>query len=120
MNRKITVNFAEIHNNQLNLNINEAITDLVPSGQILVDSDHFSFIYLMENKDDYTYIELPETIWPVLKEALDGKLPAWLIFKGGQLKLTLFQEELDYVTNNIKGNGNYSLKMVRKVEEIFF
>ena len=42
----------------------------MPSGQMLVDSAGFSFVYLLENEDTYTYISVPETFWKELKEVI--------------------------------------------------
>lgn len=119
MNKTITINLAQLDHNRLNLITNEPITGLVPKEHILVDSDQFSFIYLTEYKDDYTYIVLPEPIWLSLKKAMDGKYPAFLVGDDGEMQLPSFHEELEYIINNIEGNGNYGDQMVEKVEKTF-
>lgn len=119
MNKKITINQAVIENNQLHFITNEAITGFIPKGHMLVDSDHFSFIYIMEENDSYIYVVLGESIWVALREAINGKLPAFLLSNQEQIELISFQEELEYVISNIKGNGNYGEAMVEKIETIF-
>ncbi|MFF2446155.1 hypothetical protein ACFVSW_03555 [Neobacillus sp. NPDC058068] len=119
MKKRITILKASITENRLLLEANEPISGLVPAEQILVDSKQYSFIYLMEDKEDYTYIDLPEQIWSFLKSAQEQKLPVWINFKDQQLELLHFHEELEYVISNIGGNSNYGKEMVTKVEAIF-
>jgi hypothetical protein len=119
MKQKIHIQNAEIKENQLLLKTDLPISDLKAVGQILVDSDHFSFIYLTENKDDYTYIVLPESCWPQLKEALLLEIPAYLVSQGEKLELIHFHHELHFLIENIKGNSNYGEAMVEKVENTF-
>lgn len=111
---------ADITANKLLITADKTLKDLQPGGQILVDSDNTSFIYLMEGQDDeYTYIVLPEMIWPVLKKAKDEALPVWITYQDEHIELVDFLEELEYVISNIKGNSNYGKEMVAKVEEVF-
>jgi hypothetical protein len=119
MKKRIQIQSANIKNNRLQLNANETIKGLKPGEQILVDSDQFFFIYLMEDKEDYTYIVLSEQIWPLLKSALEEKLPVWLIFNDERTELTGFLEDLNYVLSNIKDNSNYGEEMLIKVDDIF-
>lgn len=119
MKKRITILNAIITEKKLLLETNEPINGLIPSEQILVDSDQYSFIYLMEHQEDYTYIVLPEQIWPSLKEALEKNLPVWIHSNGDHIELINFHDEFDYVINNIKGNSNYGTEMVTKVERLF-
>ena len=119
MNKQIKINQATVESNRVNLLTNETITGFIPKEHILVDSDHFSFIYLMEKNDQYVYVGLDESIWHVLKEAIDQKLPAFLVSDKEDVELISFQDEMEYIINNIKGNGNYGEEMVAKVEKTF-
>lgn len=119
MKKRITILKASITENRLLLEANEPISSLVPAEQILVDTKQYSFIYLMEDQEDYTYIDLPEQIWPFLKSAQAQKFPVWISFKEKQLELLNFHEELEYVISNIGGNSNYGNEMVTKVDGIF-
>ena len=119
MNKRITINKANLLESKLYLQASESISGLSPTEQILVDSKEFSFVYLMENLEGYTYIEMNQTIWPLLKKGLEQKIPVWVSFENEQMELTNFNEELNDLINNIRGNSNYGAEMVTKVEEIF-
>ncbi|MED1472066.1 hypothetical protein [Bacillus salipaludis] len=119
MKKKLTAVNGKITENQITFNVGEAITHLRPAEQILVDSDQLSFIYLMEDHEDYSYIAFPEDTWELLKTAVKNKLPVWLSYNNEQVELSQFTEELDYIISNIRGNGNYGDQMVSKVEENF-
>ncbi|WP_040204553.1 UPF0738 family protein [Neobacillus jeddahensis] len=119
MKKRITILEAIITDNKLILETNESINGLIPAEQILVDSTQCSFIYLMEDQEEYTYIVLPETIWPSLKAAQEQELPVKLSTNDDQIELVNFQEELEYIISNIKGNSNYGHEMVTKVEGVF-
>lgn len=119
MKRKIEIIKVELTENKLLLHANQSINELTPSEQILVDSENFSFIYLMEDLHDYTYIVIPEAFWKQLKEMLDKELPVWIHFENDEIELANFYEELSFVVSNIRGNSNYGDEMVTKVEQIF-
>lgn len=119
MNKRITIIKADLMDERLLLHANKSIIGLIPNEQILVDSMHFSFVYLMENPEGYTYIDIPETIWSFLKITLEKRTPVWIQFEDEQMELSNFNEELEEVINNIRGNSNYGSEMVTKVEEIF-
>ncbi|WML43395.1 hypothetical protein [Neobacillus sp. PS3-40] len=119
MQKSITINSTDVINNKLMVEANVSIKGLIPGEQMLADSDHFSFIYLLEKANEYTYLVLPEAIWPALKEVIKQNLPVIITFNEDQLELTNFKEELEYLISNIKGNGNYGEEMVEKVETLF-
>ncbi|GHH98458.1 hypothetical protein [Neobacillus kokaensis] len=119
MKQRLTVSKASITETKLQLEVSESLSGLIPAGQILVDSEQYSFIYLMEDQEDYTYIVLPEQIWSELKSALEQVLPVWLSGSDQELELLHFHDELGFIIGNIKGNSNYGKEMVEKVEEIF-
>jgi hypothetical protein len=119
MNKRITITKANFLDSKLYLHASESISGLSPAEQILVDSKEFSFVYLLENLEGYTYIDMKEPIWPLLKKLLDKSIPVWILFEDEQLELTNFYEELTELINNIRGNSNYGAEMVTKVEEIF-
>lgn len=122
MNERLIIKNALIKNQtelQLEIDSNHKLNELRASGQMLVDSDGFSFIYLLENADTYTYIAIPETVWNDLKIAVANNLPVVVTNGSEQILLTRFQEELTYLIENIKGNSNYGEEMVNKVETVF-
>jgi len=119
MKRKIDISQAKIVDGTLYLYASDSLSHLKPAGQILVDSEQTSFIYLMETPEDYTYVVLPESLWPILKEGLEGQSSVWIKNDTEQIELTDFYEELAYVIQNIQGNSNYGENMVQKTEEYF-
>jgi Family of unknown function (UPF0738) len=122
MNKRLIIKNSLIKNQielLLEIDSNHKLTDLKASGQMLVDSDGCSFIYLLENADTYTYISIPETVWNDLKTAVSKNLPVIVTNGSEKIFLTNFQEELTYLIENIKGNSNYGEEMVNKVETVF-
>ncbi|MGN7398470.1 hypothetical protein ACTHO0_01345 [Cytobacillus praedii] len=122
MKKKIKIMNAEWNNNEeLVLQVEEgaSILEMKPMGQMLVDSDQLSFIYVVDKDDDYTYISIPESTWPKLKNALENSAEVYITDQKDQLLLTDFHEELSYLIENIKGNSNYGEAMVEKVEALF-
>ncbi|HWJ80557.1 MAG TPA: hypothetical protein VNR61_21035 [Niallia sp.] len=89
-------------------------------GQMLVDSDSIAFIYLLEKDNEYVYLEIPQPLWNECKKALEAN--AVFILESGETRIVLeqFKEELEYLIENIQGNGNYGEKMGNEVETIFF
>ncbi|CEG26120.1 hypothetical protein [Bacillus sp. B-jedd] len=120
MKKRVLVTDSEIQNSELILKTNEAIDGLSPRGQMLVDSDQLSFVYLMEEGDEYVYILLPESVWADMKKGYDESLPVFLQAKESRIGLTGFNDELGYLAENIKGNSNYGETMAAKVETIFY
>ncbi|WP_160720823.1 hypothetical protein [Bacillus sp. USDA818B3_A] len=119
MKQKIIIETAAISGHTLLLTTDHSINGLIPAEQILVDSDNHTFIYLMEDQEDYTYIVLPESIWPSLKTASTQKLQVHIRANEEQIELKNFNDEFEYILSNIKGNSNYGDKLVTKVEEFF-
>lgn len=115
MRKKIDIQSAEKIGEHLHLLAAEPVTGLTSSGQMLVDSENHSFIYIMEDEDQYTYIVLREHLWPELKSALNQKNPVFLNNLNDKIELVNFQAELEYLLDNIKGNGNYGDEMEKKV-----
>lgn len=95
------------------------LSEVKATGQMLVDSDGLSFVYVLEINDEYTYLAIKEDFWPELKRGLDSQSNVYLSNSTKQLELENFFEELEYLVENIKGNGNYGEEMVTKVEACF-
>ncbi|KAB7667565.1 hypothetical protein [Bacillus sp. B1-b2] len=88
-------------------------------GQMLVDSDSIGFIYLLEKENEYVYTLIPKSIWHDCKGGLEAQSTFILTNGETNIELVQFQEELEYLVENIKGNGNYGDEMVKEVEAIF-
>jgi|UPI00065DDD14 hypothetical protein len=98
----------------------ETFPALKASGQMIVDSDQFAFIYLAEDKDEYIYLYIHEPVWADLHKALQTDAAVKADIEGEILELTQFSDELSYLIHNIEGNSNYGEEMVAKVESVFF
>lgn len=119
MNQKINITEANIIEENLFLTVESLAATLIPRGQMLVDSDQFAFIYILENEDAYTYLALPEWSWPALKTANENGNKVFVVAGEEKIELIHFNDELSYLIENIKGNSNYGDEMVKKVEDLF-
>lgn len=107
--------------NEIELWVQEetTLTELVPAGQMLVDSDEISFTYLLEKNDEYTYLMIGEETWSDLYHAIKKNARVTITNGHERKELINFREELEYLVENIKGNSNYGEKMVERVEAVF-
>lgn len=122
MKQKINVIQAELNKPELLLHTDTKtnLSQLVPVGQMLVDSDKLTFIYIVDLDGEYTYVTIPVETWQVLSDAIViPDLQVYLVNKDSRLKLQAFIEEMNYLIENIKGNSNYGTEMVESVETIF-
>ena len=123
MNKRIELTKATIENNRLILqpaSLSIEVEELKAKGQMIVDSDQLSFIYILESADEFVYAGLPHTIWTKLKEAKDKGLHVILQINEKEIELADIFPELNYLLENIKGNANYGDEMEKKVVELFF
>ncbi len=120
MQKRIEIQNASLTEDALRLKCGEDLSgaERKASGQMLVDSDHFAFVYILESADSFEYVIIKEHIWPDLKEALDQRKPAVLEAGGKTVELSELHEELDYLLENIKDNANYG-DMEEKVKSVF-
>lgn len=122
MNKRLTIKNVMMKNDdkvRLEIENDQPLNGCKASGQMLVDSDNLTFIYLLEEDDHYTYIAIPETVWKDLKQVIAQSHPVLLTNGSEEILLTQFREELVYLIENIKGNSNYGESMVSKVEVVF-
>ena len=121
MSQRILITDAKIENNELHLSasIKTDLAGVVPTGQMLVDSDQLSFVYIVDQEDGYRYVTIPEDTWSVIQDGLRAGLETFLTYKDGKIKLDRFQSEMEYLIENITGNSNYGEEMVAKVEQVF-
>ncbi|CAM3664077.1 hypothetical protein [Mesobacillus zeae] len=121
MTQKINIEHGAIENGQLILTAEKsvAISDLTAGGNMLVDSDNLAFIYICEQGGAYTYISIPAQVWPDLKTALNEGFQTYVSDGSSLLLLSGLKEEMEYLTENIKGNSNYGEIMVAAVENVF-
>jgi hypothetical protein len=122
MRKKLVIEKVERKDGQLYL-INDhppfSLKEAKPKGHMLVDSDHLSFIYILETDEDFIYVAIPYECWNDVKQALAGEAAVVLKSEELELELTSFKEELTYLIENIDGNANYGERMEQAVKEIF-
>ncbi|NEU29649.1 hypothetical protein GN156_02525 [bacterium LRH843] len=88
--------------------------------RMLVDSDGLAFIYILEDQSELYYVYFPKSTWEELKRVYEsGKTITLEFHEEMQLELTSIHEELTFLIENIKGNGNYGDEMERAVQEVF-
>ena len=121
MSQRILITDVKIENNELHLstNIETDLAAFAPTGQMLVDSDQLSFVYIVDQEEGYRYVTIPEGTWSVIQNGIQAGLETFLTNKNGKLKLDGFQSEMEYLIQNITGNSNYGEEMVAKVEQVF-
>lgn len=91
-----------------------------PEGRMLADSDHLSFLYILDVEEDFIYVNFPENVWGDLNNVLQNKLPIYLqIGTDTRILLIRLHEELEYFIGNIRENSNYGEKMVQAVSQCF-
>lgn len=111
---RIYVNEIKIQDNQVLCYTDKSTEGLTEVGQMIVDSDHFSFVYLMDNGSTFSYLIFVQETWSMLHEHKDKQ-----IIINDTIKLTQFRNELEYLLDNIEGNSNYGNDFVSAVEETF-
>ncbi|KAA1042597.1 hypothetical protein [Macrococcus equipercicus] len=87
---------------------------VTPAGQLLTDSDHFQFVYLLDDGDVYHHLRFVEETWRMMNEYKEKK---WYLY--GTIELEYFSEEFTMLLDNIEGNHNYGKPFVERVEEVF-
>lgn len=93
---------------------------LSPSSRLLVDSDGFAFVYILEDETGFHHIIFHQEMWSALYQALASKQPIVVeLHQDVHMELTHFQEEMDFLLENIKGNGNYGEEFEQAVRAAF-
>ncbi|MEK4424186.1 UPF0738 family protein [Solibacillus sp. FSL K6-1523] len=121
MRKLYTIERFEIINQELHfiLNEKELQIQLEATGQVIVDSDNESFLYIVEENNAYSYISFSKELWPQLLQMILTKQTPYLTWNTGRIELTNFVEELNMLLFNIEGNGNYGELFVAAVEQQF-
>lgn len=111
---RIYVNEIKIKDDGIYCYSEDPTDGLVEVGQMLVDSDNYGFAYLLDDGQSYDYLIFVQETWFMLHENRGKKL-----IVNDDLVLEHFQEELDYILENVEGNNNYGKEFVSAVEETF-
>lgn len=121
---RLNVQSTAWENNTLVLNVplkeSKGIMEWNDSERMLVDSDGLSFIYVLENTEGFIYIAIDNNHWEDVRKAINNSSDVWIQNDSGEkMKLKSFNKEMEYLTENIKGNANYGQKMEDEVMKIF-
>ncbi|GAK00957.1 hypothetical protein [Geomicrobium sp. JCM 19055] len=85
--------------------------------RMLADSDELAFVYVVENEGSFYQVRLPEMFWPILEEIYEHHYPVYLGKE--ELLLDSFQDEMEYLLDNIPDNNNYGSEMADAVVKHF-
>lgn len=113
-------NHVDIHN-KTTFSVNEEARhiQISPAGQVIVDSDKYAFIYIVEEDGEFSYLQFGEHTWPALLKMLQRGEDPVLSVGERTIKLQQFHEELEALIYNIEGNSNYGDEFVARVETAF-
>ena len=112
--------YGYIHN-KLTFSVNEKAStiQITPVGQVIVDSDHHAFIYIVEEDGAFSYLSFGKKTWPALIEMIQRCEDPYLTLGEKTIELHNFCEELEALIYNIEGNDNYGESFVSAVETVF-
>lgn len=110
----IYVTEMKFENEVLNVFTEADVENCTAVSQMIVDSDDFSFIYLLDNGVDYVRLHFVSETWEMLKRYRNQK-----IVLNETIELSDFYDELNYLISNIEGNNNYGKEFEAKVVETF-
>ena len=116
-----TVKQVEMIHNEVQFILNEKkqFSQLQSTGQVIVDSDNETFLYIIEENNAYSYVSFEKQFWSQLLQMILLDQKPFLCVEDAQFELTQFAEELTALLYNIEGNGNYGDSFVKSVEEAF-
>ncbi|RHW39857.1 hypothetical protein D1B33_03115 [Lysinibacillus yapensis] len=113
-------NWQFVHNElHLSLNENENKIQIQPAGKVITDSDQLALIYLVEENEEYSYIQFPQNTWSSIVEGLKSEKNPTLVLGDQHIELVEFNEELTMLLFNIEGNDNYGKEFVEAIETAF-
>ena len=113
-------NYVHLHN-KITFSVNEKAStiQITPVGQVIVDSDHHAFIYIVEEDGAFSYLSFGQKMWPALVEMVQRGENPYLTLGEKTIELHHFYEELEALIYNIEGNDNYGKSFVTAVETAF-
>ncbi|WP_458102460.1 UPF0738 family protein, partial [Bacillus safensis] len=67
------------------------------SGQMLVGSHHFAFLYFLDTDGSFSYLILPQHTSPPLKQPINPHIPLYFPSHQQSLQLIHLQHQLHYL-----------------------
>ncbi|MDQ0207883.1 UPF0738 family protein [Alkalicoccobacillus murimartini] len=93
---------------------------LEPGKRLLVDSDGFAFIYILEDESGFHQVIFHQELWSQVREAYETKKAIHLdLHDNVHIELSHFHDEFDFLLENIQGNGNYGEDFEQAVNVAF-
>jgi len=96
-----------------------ALPDAKPAGRMITDTDTGSFVYLLDDGDQFLHIHFTEETWPLMAKSLQRGTDPHLTDGSSRMCLDRFTDELDMLVFNIEGNDNYGDGFSAAVEAAF-
>ena len=98
----IYVTEIKIENDEMKLFTDKTIAGMTLANRMIVDSDNFSFIYLLDDGEMFKRLHFVQETWSMLE---DHKGKQMIV--NDDIVLTDFWDELNDLLENIEGNNNY-------------
>lgn len=98
----IYVTEIKIENDDMKLFTDKTTEGMTTANRMIVDSDNFSFIYLLDNGEMFTRLHFVEETWSMLEDHKGKRL-----IVNDDIELTDFWDEMNDLLENIEGNNNY-------------
>lgn len=111
---RIYVNEIKIKDDRILCYTEQSIEGFTDAGQMIVDSDNYAFVHLLDDGSAFSYLIFVQETWSMLHEHRDKK-----VIINDTLELPSFKNELEYLLDNIVGNSNYGKSFVEAVEQTF-
>ncbi|WP_172369888.1 hypothetical protein [Sporosarcina jiandibaonis] len=92
---------------------------LIPSGKMITDSEKMTFVYLVDEEEQYGQLHFEQAVWPLLVESIKLHKDPVITYNENTILLNGFIEELTMLIYNIEGNNNYGEAFSSAVESAF-
>lgn len=92
---------------------------LIPSGKMITDSEKLTFVYLIDEEEEYGQLHFEQAVWPLLVNSIKLKTDPTVFYNENTIILDGFIDELTMLIFNIEGNNNYGETFSSAVELAF-
>lgn len=95
------------------------LSELQAAGRMITDTDSGTFVYLLDDGEQFVHVHFPQKVWPQMASVLQNGGTPVLAASGHRLEMVGFADELDMLIFNIEGNDNYGEAFSTAVEHAF-
>ena len=92
---------------------------IIPSGKMITDSEKMTFVYLIDEEEEYGQLHFEQAVWPLLVDSIKLNADPIVTYNENTVSLDGFIEELTMLIYNIEGNNNYGEAFSSAVELAF-